>query len=103
MGDIIYEWVHDLEGNESQNLPILPPDIYAYVRDAVTGARTPINFEGRTELQRQDKKVIGIVYWSNRANLISWTGVERFRFTLYVVRAARKSNEQHEEAQVCTN
>lgn len=77
---VTYEAVVEFDEEEgSFELPELPTEFSAYVRDKWTNKRIDVKTRGRTKLPE------GRIRWSQSEQLVEWFDVDESRYTLFIV------------------
>ena len=80
--ELAYEAVVELDEEDgSFELPELPDDFFAYVRDKWTNKRIDVKTRGKTKLPE------GTIRWSRGEELVEWSDVDESRYTLFIVRS----------------
>ena len=77
---VAYEAVVELvEEDGSYDLPELPLNYSAFVRDVWTNRRIEVKTRGKTKLPE------GRIRWSKSEELVEWFDVDPSRYTLFIV------------------
>ncbi|EBY9527378.1 hypothetical protein D5P86_00150 [Salmonella enterica subsp. enterica serovar Infantis] len=96
-------WRFDIDKRAGNiNLPHLPADYTAVIKDNLTMQRTTVKIDGLTIVTSQGK-TCGSLQFITGANMLIWSSFEAFRFTLIVdeVKRYRLSAIDRQSAELC--